>query len=28
MISKESEEGELLVRAFGGLAAILRYRVT
>jgi len=27
MISKESEEGELLVRAFGGLAAILRYRV-
>jgi len=28
MISKESEEGELLVRAFGGMAAILRYRVT
>ena len=28
MISRESEEGELLQRAFGGLAAILRYRVT
>jgi len=28
MISTDSEEGELLQRAFGGLAAILRYRVT
>jgi len=28
MISKESEEGELLIRAFGGLAAVLRYKVT
>lgn len=28
LISRESEEGELLLRAFGGLAAILRYRVT
>ncbi len=27
MISKESEEGELLVKAFGGLAGVLRYRV-
>ena len=27
MISRESEEGELLIRAFGGLAAVLRYRV-
>jgi peptide chain release factor subunit 1 len=28
LVSRESEEGELLLRAFGGLAAILRYRVT
>jgi peptide chain release factor subunit 1 len=28
LISRESDEGELLLRAFGGLAAILRYRVT
>ena len=28
MISRESEEGELLFKAFRGLAAILRYRVT
>ena len=28
LISRESEEGDLLLRAFGGLAAILRYRVT
>ncbi len=28
LISKESEEGQLLLRAFGGIAAILRYRVT
>ncbi len=27
LISKESEEGELFLRAFGGVAAILRYRV-
>ncbi len=27
-ISKDSEEGQLLVRAFGGIAGILRYRVT
>jgi peptide chain release factor subunit 1 len=25
MISSESEEGEMLVKAFGGVAAILRY---
>ena len=28
LISSESEEGQLLIRAFGGIAAILRYRVT
>jgi peptide chain release factor subunit 1 len=28
LVSRDSEEGELLLRAFGGLAAILRYRVT
>ena len=28
LISKESEEGGLFLRAFGGIAAILRYRVT
>lgn len=28
LISKDSEEGELFLRAFGGIAAILRYRVT
>jgi peptide chain release factor subunit 1 len=28
LVSKESEEGELFMRAFGGIAAILRYRVT
>jgi peptide chain release factor subunit 1 len=28
LVSKESEEGQLLLRAFGGVAAILRYRVT
>ena len=28
LVSKESEEGELFLRAFGGIAAILRYRVT
>ena len=28
LISNESEEGQLLLRAFGGIAAILRYRVT
>ncbi|MCI4371997.1 MAG: peptide chain release factor 1, partial [Thermoplasmata archaeon] len=28
LISKDSEEGALLLRAFGGVAAILRYRVT
>lgn len=27
LISKESEEGQLMLRAFGGIAAILRYRV-
>lgn len=27
LVSKESEEGELFLRAFGGIAAILRYRV-
>jgi len=27
MVSRDSDEGELLLRAFGGLAAILRYRV-
>jgi len=27
LISRDSEEGELLLRAFGGIAAILRYRV-
>jgi len=28
LISKDSEEGALLLRAFGGIAALLRYRVT
>ncbi len=28
LISKESEEGQLMLRAFGGIAGILRYRVT
>ncbi len=28
LVSKESEEGQLFLRAFGGLAAILRYRVS
>ncbi|HKZ63263.1 MAG TPA: peptide chain release factor aRF-1 [Thermoplasmata archaeon] len=28
LISRDSEEGQLLLNAFGGLAAILRYRVT
>ena len=28
LISKDSEEGQLLLKAFGGIAAILRYRVT
>ena len=28
LISKDSEEGELFLRAFAGIAAILRYRVT
>lgn len=28
LISRDSEEGALLLKAFGGLAAILRYRVT
>ena len=28
LISRDSEEGEMLVKAFGGLAAILRYRVS
>ena len=27
MISTDSEEGEMLVKAFNGLAAILRYRI-
>ena len=27
LISRDSEEGELLLKAFGGIAAILRYRV-
>ena len=27
LISKDSEEGQLMLRAFGGIAAILRYRV-
>jgi peptide chain release factor subunit 1 len=27
LISRDSEEGELLMKAFGGIAAILRYRV-
>ncbi len=27
LISRDSEEGKLLLRAFGGIAAILRYRV-
>jgi peptide chain release factor subunit 1 len=28
LISADSDEGELLIKAFGGIAAILRYRVT
>jgi len=28
LISKDSDEGQLLLKAFGGLAAVLRYRVT
>jgi peptide chain release factor subunit 1 len=28
MISGDSEEGDMLMKAFGGIAAILRYRVT
>src|SRR5438128_1025782 len=28
LISNDSEEGQLLLRAFGGVAAVLRYRVT
>jgi len=28
LVSRDSEEGQLLVKAFGGIAAILRYRVT
>jgi len=28
LISNDSEEGQLLLRAFGGVAAILRFRVT
>ena len=28
LISNDSEEGQLMLRAFGGVAAILRYRVT
>src|SRR5438445_885725 len=28
LISKDSEEGQLLLRAFGGIAAILRFRLT
>src|SRR6266516_4458328 len=28
LVSKDSEEGALLLKAFGGIAAILRYRVT
>ncbi|MCI0479679.1 peptide chain release factor 1, partial [Candidatus Uhrbacteria bacterium] len=28
MVSGDSEEGEMLMKAFGGIAAILRYRVT
>jgi peptide chain release factor subunit 1 len=27
LISGDSEEGEMLLRAFGGIAALLRYRV-
>jgi peptide chain release factor subunit 1 len=27
IISADSEEGEMLMKAFGGIAAILRYRV-
>jgi peptide subunit release factor 1 (eRF1) len=27
MISMESEEGEMLMKAFNGMAAILRYRI-
>ena len=27
IISEESEEGEMLMKAFGGIAAILRYRI-
>ena len=27
LVSKDSEEGALLLKAFGGIAAILRYRV-
>jgi len=27
LISPDSEEGEMLLRAFGGIAALLRYRV-
>ena len=27
IISEESEEGEMLMKAFGGIAALLRYRV-
>src|SRR2546426_7250546 len=28
LISRESEEGDMLLKAFGGIAALLRYRVT
>ncbi|MGQ0798098.1 MAG: peptide chain release factor aRF-1 [Methanobacteriota archaeon] len=28
LVSRDSEEGELLLKAFGGIAAILRYRVS
>jgi len=27
LVSADSDEGELLLKAFGGIAAILRYRV-
>ena len=28
LISEESEEGQMLLNAFGGVAGILRYRVS
>jgi peptide chain release factor subunit 1 len=27
LISEDSEEGEMLMKAFGGIAALMRYRI-